>query len=71
MAFYRGPTCRHTINSEFDIDSIKTLPKVEVISAYYDADPALIQAAVDAGVKGIVVSGCTSAGIPFRSQVPL
>jgi len=71
VAFYRGPTRRHTINSEFDIDSISTLPKVAVISAYYDADPALIQAAVDAGVKGIVVSGFTSAGIPFRSQVPL
>ena len=71
VAFYRGPTRRHTIHSEFDIDSITTLPKVVVISAYYDADPALIQAAVDAGAKGIVMSGFTSAGIPFRSQVPL
>ena len=68
--FYRAPTRRHTYRSEFDIQSITALPKVEVIYAYFDADPALIQAAVDAGAKGIVLNGFTTRGSPHGSQRP-
>ena len=71
MTFYRAPTRRHTINSEFDINTITTLPKVEVISAYFDADPGLIQAAADLGVKGIVLNGLTTGGGPHVDQQPL
>jgi len=71
VTFYRAPTRRHTSNSEFDINKITTLPKVEVISAYYDADPGLIQAAVDLGVQGIVLNGLTTSGGPHRGQQPL
>ena len=42
VTFYRAPTRRHTTTSEFDIETITTIPKVEVISAYYDADPGII-----------------------------
>ena len=68
--FYRAPTRRHTRRSEFDVNSITTLPKVEVIYTYFDADPALIQAAVDAGAKGIVVNGFTTGGSPYTTQQP-
>ncbi len=68
--FYRAPTRRHTTNSEFDIDTITTLPNVEVISAYYDADPGMIQAAVHLGVQGIVINGMTDGGIPHKVQLP-
>ena len=68
VTFYRAPTRRHTSNSEFDINTITALPKVEVISAYYDADPALIQAAADLGVRGIVINGFTNTGIPHKTQ---
>ena len=71
VTFYRAPTRRHTSNSEFDIDVITTLPKVEVISAYYDADPGLIQAAVDLGVQGIVLNGLTTRGSPHIGQRPI
>ncbi len=71
VTFYRAPTRRHTINSEFDINTITTLPKVEVISAYFDADPGLIQAAADLGVKGIVLNGLTTGGGPHVDQQPL
>jgi len=66
--FYRAPTRRHTHQSEFDINSISILPKVEIISVYYNADPALIQAAVKAGAKGIVVNGYTTSGSPHATQ---
>lgn len=70
VTFYRAPTRRHTTHSEFDIDEITTLPKVEIISAYYDADPGMIQAAVDLGVRGIVINGMTNAGLPHKVQQP-
>ncbi len=69
--FYRAPTRRHTIHSEFSIHTITSLPKVEVISAYYDADPALIQAAADLGVRGVVLNGLTSRGMPHSVQRPV
>ena len=70
MDFYRAPTRRHTYRSEFDVNSITALPKVEVIYAYFDADPALIRAATDAGAVGIVLNGFTTRGSPHGSQRP-
>ena len=67
--FYRAPTRRHTARSEFDVTSITELPKVEVVYAYFDADPALIEAAAQAGAKGIVVNGFTTGGAPYRTQL--
>ena len=68
VTFYRAPTRRHTVRSEFNVDSIATLPKVEVISSYFDADPQLIRAAADLGVRGIVINGYTNGGIPHKNQ---
>jgi L-asparaginase len=68
VAFYRTPTRRHTTRSEFDVNTITTLPKVEVISSYFDADPQLIRAAADLGVQGIVINGFTNGGIPYKDQ---
>ncbi len=70
VTFYRAPTRRHTTNSEFDINRITALPKVEVISAYFDADPGLIQAAADLGVQGIVLNDLTASGGPHVAQQP-
>ena len=67
--FYRAPTRRHTARSEFDVTSITELPKVEIVYAYFDADPALIQAAANAGAKGIIVNGFTTGGAPYRTQL--
>ena len=69
--FYRAPLRRHTLHSEFDVNSITALPPVEIIYAYYDANPALIHAAVGAGAKGLVINGFTHLGAPFISQLPM
>jgi L-asparaginase len=67
--FYREPTRKHTANSEFSLDLVTNgLPKVEVVSVYYDADPALIEAVAKLGVKGIVLSGFTQHGRPTPEQ---
>ena len=67
--FYRAPTRRHTARSEFDITRITELPQVEIVYAYFDADPAMIRAAAQAGAKGIVVNGFTTGGAPYRTQL--
>jgi len=68
VTFYRAPTRRHTSHSEFDVDTITTLPKVEVISTYFDADPGLILAAAEIGVQGIIINGFTNGGLPYKDQ---
>jgi L-asparaginase len=60
VRFYRIPTSRHTANSEFRLDGIDNaaeIPRVDIVYSYADAGPELIEAAVAAGAKGIVVAG--------------
>jgi L-asparaginase len=55
--FYRGPVGRNTVTSEFSLDGVTILPRVDIIMAHENMDGALIDAAVAAGAKGIVVAG--------------
>ena len=55
--FYRGPVGRGTQDTDFPIESITTLPRVDIIMAHENMDGALIDAAAAAGAKGIVVAG--------------
>jgi L-asparaginase len=48
---------KHTSKSEFSVANLTQLPKVDILYAYANMDPALIQAAVNSGAKGIVVAG--------------
>lgn len=57
IEFFRGPVGRHTVDSEFSIDGLKTLPRVDIILAYENMDGALIDAAAAAGARGIVIAG--------------
>jgi L-asparaginase len=55
--FYRGPVGRNTTKSEFSIDGVTSLPRVDILMAYENMDGKLIDAAVAAGAKGIVIAG--------------
>ena len=55
--FYHGPVGRNTVNSEFSLDGITTLPRVDIIMAHENMDGALINAAAAAGAKGLVIAG--------------
>jgi L-asparaginase len=57
VEFYRGPVGRHTMDSEFSLDGVTALPRVDIIMAYENMDGALIDAAVAAGAKGLVIAG--------------
>jgi L-asparaginase len=55
--FYRGPVSRNTADSEFSLDGVTALPRVDIVTAYENMDGAMIDAAVAAGAKGIVIAG--------------
>jgi len=55
--YFRGPYAKHTTTSEFSIEGVKELPRVDIVYIYENADGALIEAAVKAGAKGIVTAG--------------
>ena len=57
VIFYRNVVKRHTAKSEFDVASVTTVPRVDVIMVYQGADGDLIKAAADAGAQGIVIAG--------------
>jgi L-asparaginase len=55
--FYRLASRKHTIHSEFDVDGLTSLPPVDIIYGYVDCKDFLVEAAVQAGVKGLVFAG--------------
>jgi L-asparaginase len=63
VVFYRAPTRRHTTGTEFDIEAIQSLPRVDILYGYSGARPGLAQAAVKLGAKGLVMAGI-GAGAP-------
>jgi L-asparaginase len=55
--FYRGPVGRSTADSEFSLTGVAALPRVDIVMAHENMDGKLIEAAVGAGAKGIVIAG--------------
>ncbi len=57
VEFYRGPVGRNTVDSEFSLEGVTALPRVDIVMAHANMDGALIDAAVAAGAKGLVIAG--------------
>ncbi|MBK8176318.1 MAG: type II asparaginase [Rhodospirillales bacterium] len=57
VVLFEVPDGRHTTESEFSVDDIAAMPKVDIVYAYANMGRELIDAAVKAGAKGIVVAG--------------
>ena len=55
--FYGKPPWKHTTQSEFDVTGVTALPRVDILYAYADMSPDLIDASAAAGAKGIVIAG--------------
>ncbi|CAE09790.1 type II asparaginase [Wolinella succinogenes] len=54
----------HTLASEFDISKIEELPRVDILYAHPDDTDVLVNAALQAGAKGIIHAGMGN-GNPF------
>jgi L-asparaginase len=76
VVFFRQILQRHTDRSEFDIERIDSLPRVDILMTYQEAPGDLVKAAVDAGARGLVMatagagslSGTQSDGLLYAAQ---
>jgi L-asparaginase len=57
ILFFHKPHGRNTINSEFSVDGVTSLPRVDIVYGCADMSPDLIDIMVKAGAKGIVIAG--------------
>lgn len=55
--FVDVPNKKYTYQTEFSVDDVTSIPRVDIIAIYEDAPGDLIRAAVDLGTKGIVTAG--------------
>jgi L-asparaginase len=67
VVYYHRPVRKHTTQTEFDVRELTSLPRVDIVLSYVNADGAMIEAAAKAGAKGIV-SAATGAGRPTPAQ---
>ena len=62
--FYSSASRPHTINSEFDVSNLNTLPKVDILYTYSnDGSKVAAEAFLKAGAKGLVVAGSGAGSI--------
>jgi len=57
VEFFHKPFGKHTFESEFSVDGVKELPRVDIVYTCADVSPDLIDIMVKAGAKGIVIAG--------------
>jgi len=62
--WFRAPVKRHTMNSEFDIEKIDSLPMVSIIYGSGEMGTALSEAAAKAGAKAIIHAGTGNGSVP-------
>ena len=64
--WFRAPAKRHTMQSEFDIDSIDALPPVEIALGYEGVAPTAIDALAASGIKALVHAGTGNGSVADR-----
>ena len=64
--WFRAPVKRHTMQSEFDIDSITALPPVEIAMGYEGVGPTAIDALGKSGIKALVHGGTGNGSVANR-----
>ena len=62
--WFRAPVKRHTMASEFDIESISTLPMVSIVYGSGEMGTAMAEAAGKAGAKAIIHAGTGNGSVP-------
>lgn len=67
--WFRLPAKRHTMNSEFDIEKIDTLPSVEIAYSYGNVSDTAYRAFAANGAKAIIHAG-TGNGSVSKAVVP-
>jgi L-asparaginase len=62
--WYRLPWRAHTVDTPFSVDGVDSLPRVDVVYMTAGASADLVDAAVAAGAKGLVIAGVGNGNMP-------
>ena len=57
IVYYRNPTRKHTIQTEFDLTRVQVFPRVDILYVHSGNDGELAKAAVALGAQGLVIAG--------------
>jgi L-asparaginase len=60
VVFYRASTKRHTAQSEFDVSTLKQLPRVDIFYSHVEPDTSSIRAST---ARGVVFAGTGAGGV--------
>ncbi|MBP2650288.1 MAG: L-asparaginase, type [Firmicutes bacterium] len=69
--FYRFPTRKHTIQTEFDITELSELPQVEIIYSYVNSSVSIVKSLSNLGVQGLVYAGLGNGGMSEEVKAAL
>jgi glutamin-(asparagin-)ase len=69
--FYRLPARPHTTQTEFDIEGIDALPRVDVFYAHVSMDPRALGALAGLGGKALVYAGTGNGSVADYMEEPL
>ena len=68
VLFYRAPLRRHTTATEFVVDDLDSLPRVDIVYCYAGSDELLIDAVRANGSDGLVLAGFGGGSFPPRAM---
>lgn len=68
-SLYHASLRRHTMQSEFYVDNLASLPRVDIIYTHIHEDDVILKACLNAGAKGIVYAG-SGMGSLHKNVVP-
>ena len=69
--FYRQVVRKHTVDTEFDVSALTSLPQVEIALAHANVGPVAVEAFVAAGAKGIIHAGVGNGSLPAKVRPAL
>ncbi len=68
VVYYHRPYRPHTLATEFQVDALQELPRVDLVVSYLGADGTMIDASVAAGARALISAG-TGAGRPTPGEM--
>jgi L-asparaginase len=71
VAFYRASLRKHTVDTEFDVSTLQSLPAVDISYTYANVGPTAINAFVGAGDRGLIHAAVGDGSIPANIKPAL
>ncbi len=71
IRYFRRPPQPHTVNSEFSVDGVRKLPRVDILYAHANMSADLVPASISLGAHGIVIAGMGNGNVSTETASAL